>query len=78
MNNHMSGVHCGSVFEPGSSALPYYCTPPVCVSTVLDAPGVWWFETRSDDREMICAATAKQECCEKGSGYSLPHLESGK
>ena len=37
MNILMSGVHYGSAFEPGGSGLPYYCTPPVCVSTVLDA-----------------------------------------
>jgi len=30
-NIHVSKVHCGSVFEPGASGLPYYYTPPVRV-----------------------------------------------
>ena len=34
-------VHCGSAFEPGVSGLPYYCTPPVCVSAVIGALAVW-------------------------------------
>jgi len=37
-----SMVHCGSAFEPGTSGLPYYCTPPVCVPDVLGALAVWW------------------------------------
>ena len=41
LNIHRSVVHCGSVFEPGGSGLPYYCTPPVCVPAVLGALGVW-------------------------------------
>jgi len=32
---------CGSVFEPGDSGLPYYCTPPVCVPALLGALTVW-------------------------------------
>jgi len=35
-------VHWGSAFEPGTSRLPYYCTPPVCVPAVLGALAVWW------------------------------------
>jgi len=34
-------VHCGSAFEPGTSGLPYSCTPPVCVPDVLGALVVW-------------------------------------
>ena len=34
-------VHCGSVFEPGASGLPYYCTPPGCVPDVIGALAVW-------------------------------------
>ena len=30
-----------SAFEPGTSGLPYYCTPPVCVPDVLGALAVW-------------------------------------
>jgi len=31
-------VHCGSAFEPGTSRLPHYCTPPVCVPDVIKGP----------------------------------------
>ena len=41
INIHRSEVYCGSAFEPGSSGLPYYCTPPVCVPAVLGALTVW-------------------------------------
>jgi len=41
INIHRSEVHCGSVFEPGGSSLPYYCTPPVCVPDVFGALAVW-------------------------------------
>ena len=34
-------VHCRSVFEPGASRLPYYCTPLVCVSAVRGTLAVW-------------------------------------
>ena len=34
-------VHCWSAFEPGASGLPYYCTPPVCISDVIGALAVW-------------------------------------
>jgi len=34
-------VHCGSVFEPGASGLPYYFTPPVCVPDVIGVLSVW-------------------------------------
>ena len=34
------GCSRGSAFEPGASGLPYYCTPPVCVPTVLGALAV--------------------------------------
>ena len=30
-----SKVHCGSALEPGTSVLPFYCTPPVCVPDVI-------------------------------------------
>jgi len=40
-NTHVSKVHCGSAFEPGTSGLPYYCTPPVCVPAVIGALAVW-------------------------------------
>jgi len=43
-NIHGSKVHCGSVFEPVASGLPYYYTPPVCVPDVLDALTVWRLE----------------------------------
>ena len=39
-------VHCGSVFEPGASWLPYYCTPPVCIPDVLGALAVWRFQKK--------------------------------
>ena len=39
--------NCGSAFEPGGSGLPYYCTPPVCVSAVLDALAVWRLQTKT-------------------------------
>ena len=34
-------VHGGSAFEPGTSRLPYYCTPPVCVHAVIGGLTVW-------------------------------------
>jgi len=37
-----SNVHCGSALGPGASGLPYYCTPPVTVHTVLGGLAVWW------------------------------------
>jgi len=40
-NIYVSKVHCGSVFEPGASWLPYYCTPPVCVPDLIGALAVW-------------------------------------
>ena len=36
-----SMFHCGSAFEPGTSGLPYYCAPPVCVPAVIGALAVW-------------------------------------
>ena len=45
INIHRSEVYCGSAFEPGSSGLPYYCTPPVCVPAVLGALAVWRLST---------------------------------
>ena len=43
----VSKVHCGSAFEPGTSRLPYYCTPPVCVPDVIGAVlTVWWQNTQ--------------------------------
>ena len=42
-----SMVHRGSAFEPGASGLPYYCTPPVCVSDVIDALAVWRQNTKN-------------------------------
>ena len=35
--------------EPGTSELPYYCKPPVCVPTVLGALAVW----RQNIKKMI-------------------------
>ena len=46
INIHKSEVHCRSVFEPGCSGLPYYCTPPVCVPAVLGALAVWRFSKK--------------------------------
>ena len=46
INIHKSEVHCRSVFEPGGSGLPYYCTPPVCVPAVLGALAVWRFSKK--------------------------------
>jgi len=43
---HRSKVHCGSAFEPGSSVLPYYCIPSVCVPVVLGALAVWRLSTK--------------------------------
>ena len=35
-------VHCGSALVgPGTSGLPYYCTPLVCVPAVLGGLAVW-------------------------------------
>ena len=34
-------VHYGSAFELGASALPYYCTIPVCVPDVIGALAAW-------------------------------------
>jgi len=28
-------VYCGSAFESGTSGLPYYCTPPLCIPAVI-------------------------------------------
>jgi len=39
-------VHCGSVFEPGASGLPYYCTPPVTVPDVIGVRTVWRQNTK--------------------------------
>jgi len=36
-----SMVHCGGAFEPGTSGLPYYCTPPVTAPDVICARAVW-------------------------------------
>ena len=30
-----------SAFEPGTSGLPYYCTPPVCVPDVIGGLALW-------------------------------------
>ena len=43
---YRSKVHCGSAFEPGSSVLPYYCIPSVCVPVVLGALAVWRLSTK--------------------------------
>ena len=42
-NIHASQVHCGSAFGPGTSGLPYYCAPLVCVLTGLGGFAVWRF-----------------------------------
>jgi len=34
-NIHVSKVHCGSAFGPGTPGLPYYCATRVCVPAVL-------------------------------------------
>jgi len=34
-------VHCGSAFEPGTSGLPHYCTPPACIPAVIRGLAVW-------------------------------------
>ena len=30
-----SKAHCGSALGPGTSGLPYYCTPIVCIPVVI-------------------------------------------
>jgi len=49
-----SMVHCGSVFEPGASGLPYYFTPPVCVPAVLGALSVWRQNQKKEIRVCVC------------------------
>jgi len=38
--------------EPGGSGLPYYCTPPVCVSDVLGALAVCRLQTKTKQNKM--------------------------
>ena len=43
-----SKVHGGSALRPGlgASGLPYYCTPPVTVPTVIWGLAVWWHNNK--------------------------------
>jgi len=52
INIHRSEVHCGSAFEPGSSGLPFYCTPPLCVPAVLGALAVWRLSTKKPKKKL--------------------------
>ena len=36
-----SRVHCESALVPGTSGLPYYCSPLVCIPAVLGGLAVW-------------------------------------
>jgi len=45
-----SMVHCGGAFEPGTSGLPYYCTPLVTAPDVIGARAVWRQNTKNKNK----------------------------
>ena len=45
-----SKVHCGSALRPGTSGLPYYCTPLVCAPAIIGALAVWQQNTKTKQK----------------------------
>ena len=45
-----SMVHCGGAFEPGTSGLPYYCTPLVTAPDVIGARAVSRQNTKNKNK----------------------------
>jgi len=56
---HVSRVHCGSALGPGTSRLPYYCAPLVCVLNGLGGLAVWWLTNRQTNKQDTVCRTSQ-------------------
>ena len=71
---HVSKVHCGSAFEQGASGLPYYCTLPVCVPSVIGALAVWRQNIKKNKIGPLWAETVGRAPPRGGVGRSYTTL----
>jgi len=63
---------CESAFDPGTSRLPYYCTPPLTAPDVSGARAVWPQNTQKKGKSEVSSP-----CSVKGSPppWSWPDKE---